>query len=106
MNFQHPELTPKPIEDKKLSSQLSEKDLFPPLSNEDIKRVQEAYEGDGEVVSAFKYNLKKHDLRTLQNTSWLNDEVNSTNIDYQFLWRTVHGKSTSRTKQISSDPYL
>jgi hypothetical protein len=71
-----------------------------------LQRVQEAYEGDGDVVSAFKYNLKKHDLRTLQNTSWLNDEVDSTNIDYQFLWRTVHGASTSRTKQISSNPYL
>jgi Ulp1 family protease len=58
-----------------LAPQKVVKDLFPPLSPEDLKKVDHAQRGEGTVVDKFSLAIQKKDLRTLSGSSWLNDEV-------------------------------
>jgi hypothetical protein len=79
------------------------KDLFKPLSDTELSLVKDNMSGDGIVVQKFSVTLKKHDLRTLKGTSWLNDEVFIVYIGYKFLWRVNYGARTLESRQIPQD---
>jgi len=66
-------------EHKKRLEKLRDKDNFPPLSEEEEEKVQEALseEGSGEDIlsECFNLQIKKDDIWRLRDCEWLNDEV-------------------------------
>ncbi len=49
---------------------------YPPLSETDLLRVKEALSpGSGTICEKFNIAIQKHDIHTLINGRWLNDEV-------------------------------
>lgn len=53
------------------------KSVFPEFTLEDKNKLSSIFSktGNGILVSAFNVDIKKHDILTLENGRWLNDEI-------------------------------
>jgi len=64
--------------DKLIEEELKENKNFPDLSNEALYSIEEAIGPGNEqevLIEEFNIPIKRHDIRTLINGKWLNDEV-------------------------------
>lgn len=53
------------------------KSIFPEFTQEQKIQISDIFSrnGNGILVSAFNVDIKKHDILTLENGKWLNDEI-------------------------------